>query len=160
MPRGAGPKRSASVASRTAAERPVDGEARGSRAATLHDSEKNRRLRSKGRTIGARRGFEGKQTTPSLSTSSDFARTTAPRVKRCASGKESGSGKRGSAGIPTALITRHAFFHAPAWCAFIKRIGPSRLASDGSMPRTHRFFASTCLPADPSHDPPSHTIPP
>src|SRR6516165_10594595 len=75
-PTGAGPKRSASVASRTAAERPADGEARGSQAAAQRVSGKKRRMQSKLRTTGGGRGIEGKQTTPSLSIGSDFARTT------------------------------------------------------------------------------------
>ena len=86
-PTGIGPKRSPSVASPTAAERPVDGEARGSRAAMLHGSEKKRRVRSKGRITGAHKGIEGKVTTPSLSTRSDFARTTVrnPARSSCSS---------------------------------------------------------------------------
>src|SRR6516162_6681586 len=62
------------------AERRVDGEGRGSRAEAPPGSERRRKVRSKRRTIGARRRIEGKTTTPSLSIKSEFARTTVTDV--------------------------------------------------------------------------------
>lgn len=81
-PTGTDPKQSASAASPTAAEHPVDGGARGSRAAARHGSEKKRGVRLKGRTTSARQGIDEKGTTSSVSIRSDFARTTArPETK-------------------------------------------------------------------------------
>ena len=86
MPTGTGPKRSASAASLIAGEHLVDDEGRGSRAAARHGFAKKRTMRLKGRTTGARKGIDEKGTTSTLSTRSDFARTT---------GCESGCENRG-----------------------------------------------------------------
>src|SRR6516165_10147065 len=69
------------VAGRSVAERRVDGEGRGSRAEAPPGSERRRKVRSRERTIGARRRIEGKRTTSSLSIKSEFARATGDEIR-------------------------------------------------------------------------------